>query len=270
MSDSHGPWGPEKPPDPPRRPVRASPRLGLALWLGLLALCVGLVVGLALLMPGQTPNGQDAFRVLRLVGLAALVSSGLVAARRINMAQAARYALAWAGILILLALLYQDRADVLDLGKRMASAFAPAQPIIVHPPVAPAQAAADTSSAIEMQIGRSDSGGFYVMGEVNGEPVRFLIDTGSSEIVLSPEDAARAHLPTGGEAKPAETANGVASGSMATADSLAVGPLRLTSVPVFVNRAPISVSLLGLAFLDHLESYEVRGDRMVLRSKPSS
>jgi aspartyl protease family protein len=233
-----------------------------------LAFTVGLVVILALLLPGQTPGEQDAFRVLRLVGLAALVSSGLVGARRINMVRAARYALAWAGILILLALLYQDRADVVDLGRRLATAFAPAQPL-VRPVVTPSNTITQTSpSAVEVEIGRSDSGGFYAMGEVNGAPVRFLIDTGSSEIVLSPQDAARLSLTTVGEAKAAETANGVASGDEATADSVAVGPLRVASVPVFINRAPMSVSLLGLAFLDRLDSYEVHGDRMILRGKP--
>jgi aspartyl protease family protein len=270
MSDSHGPWGPERPPEePPRRLVRRPPRrLGLVLWLGVLALTVGMVVGLAILLPGQTPGEQDIFRVLRLVGLAALVSSGLMAARRIDMAQAARHALAWAAILILLALLYQDRTDVLDMGRRLATVFAPAQPLVSHPTVTASNTSSQTSpSVVEVDIGRSDSGGFYATGEVNGAPVRFLVDTGSSEIVLSPQDASRVHLATGGEAKPAETANGVASGEEGNADSVAVGPLRLTSVPVFVNSAPMSVSLLGLTFLDRLDSYEVHGDRMILRGK---
>jgi aspartyl protease family protein len=251
-------------PRPPRR-------LGLLLWLGLLGFTVGVVVVLALLLPGQTPNEQDAFRLLRLVGLAALVSSGLMAARRIDMALAARYALAWAGILILLALLYQDRADVFDLGRRLAAALAPAQPM-VNRPVITASNTSETGqtspSAIEVQIQKSDSGAFFATGEVNGAPVRFLIDTGSSEIVLSPQDAARVHLASGGVDKPAETANGVGAGIEVTADDVAVGPLRLNTVPVYVNKAPMDVSLLGLAFLNRLDSYEVHGDRMVLRGKP--
>ncbi|MGA2953743.1 MAG: TIGR02281 family clan AA aspartic protease [Caulobacteraceae bacterium] len=267
MSDSHGPWGPERPTEPPRRPPPRPPLRGAVLWLGLLAFTIGLVMALSLLLPGQTPGEQDVFQLVRLVGLAALVSSGLMAARRIHMVQAARYALTWGAILILLALLYQDRAGVLDLGRRLATAFAPAEPMVSRPVVTASNSTQTSPSPIEVQIGRSEGGGFYAMGQVNGEPVRFLIDTGSSEIVLSPQDAARVHLVANGEAKSAETANGVATGQEATADSVGVGPLRLTSVPVYVNSAPMNVSLLGLSFLDRLDSYEVHGDQIILRGK---
>jgi aspartyl protease family protein len=270
MSDSQGPWGSEHTPDQGKAPVRRTTRLGLALWIGVLAGCVGLVAALSYFLPGRTPGAQDAFEITRLVGLAALVSSGLLAARQINMARAARYAVAWAAILVLLVLLYQDRGDVLSLGRRLAAAFEPSRPVtrIVTADNASATTTTQaTPAAMEVEIGKSDGGGFYADGQVNGEPVRFLIDTGSSAIVLSPQDASRVHLPTGGLETPAETANGVATGSEATAESVAVGPLKLTQVPVYVNSAPMSVSLLGLAFLNRLDSYEVHGDQMILKGK---
>jgi aspartyl protease family protein len=121
-----------------------------------------------------------------------------------------------------------------------------------------------------MVVGRSDGGAFFVMAEVNGSPVRFLIDTGSSEIVLSPADAARAHVNSAGATLPSETANGVGYGAVATVDNLTVGPIRMRDVPVAVNRAPMSESLLGMSFLRRLESFEVRGDEMILKGKGST
>ncbi len=42
-----------------------------------------------------------------------------------------------------------------------------------------------------MTITAADDGGFYIMGQVNGAPVRFVIDTGANGVLLSPADAAR-------------------------------------------------------------------------------
>ena len=247
----HGPWGPERPPDPPARRLRVRP--GAWAWLALLAGAGVLVLVLTILVPGQTPGAQDNFEVMRLVGLAALVSSGLLTVRRIDLGKAARGAAAWAAILILLVLGYADRADIADIGERLRAALFPAFAVARSPH--------------EMVVGRSEGGAFYVMAEVNGAPVRFLIDTGASEIVLSPADAARAHVSTDGAPQPSETANGVGYGAVATVDSLAVGPIRMKDVPVAVNRAPMSVSLLGMSFLRQLDTFEVRGDEMILKGK---
>ena len=250
----HGPWGPEQP--PPAPPKRLSIRPGAFIWLGLLAGAGLLVLLLSVLVPGQTPNGEDNFAVIRLLGLAALVSSGLLTVRRIDLGRAVRWAAVWVAIIILLVIGYADRADFIDLGDRLRAALFPAFAV--------------NRSSHEMVVGRSEGGAFFVMATVNGAPVRFLIDTGSSEIVLSPADAARAHVDSAGATLPSETANGVGYGAVATVASLAVGPIRMTNVPVAVNRAPRSASLLGMSVLRRLDTFEVRGDQMILKGKGST
>lgn len=249
-----GPWGPEQPPLPPRQRMQVRP--GAWVWLGLLASAGVLVLVLSILVPGQTPGEQDSFEVMRLLGLAALVSSGLLSVRRVDIGRAARGAAIWAAILIVLVLGYADRGDMADIGDKLRAALFPAFAVARSPH--------------EMVVGRSEGGAFFVMAQVNGEPVRFLIDTGSSEIVLSPADAARAHVSSAGAAMASETANGVGYGAVATADTLTVGPIRMSNVPVAVNRAPMSVSLLGMSFLRRLETFEVRGDQMILKGKGST
>jgi aspartyl protease family protein len=224
------------------------------LWLGLLGLAGAVVFALSVLVPGQTPGAQDNFEVFRLLGLTALVSSGLLTLRRIDLGKAARGAAWWVTIMAILVLGYAYRDDARNAALRLRAALFPAF------------AGADGPRSVV--VGRSEGGQFYVMGAVNGAPVRFLIDTGASDIVLSPADAARARVSASGPSRPAETANGVGSGAMATAASLTIGTIRLTNVPIAVNGAPISVSLLGTSFLKRLESFEVRGDQMILRGSP--
>ena len=74
--------------------------------------------------------------------------------------------------------------------------------------------------AIELR--RQDDGHFHATLEVNGQPVRFLVDTGASGIVLSRADAAAAGLDVAGLAYTgrAETANG----------PVATAPVRLAEV----------------------------------------
>jgi aspartyl protease family protein len=112
----------------------------------------------------------------------------------------------------------------------------------------------------------SDDGHFYVIGQVNGAPVKFIIDTGSTEIVLSPADAQRAGVDLASLkfASPGETANGVGYDAQATVSSLAVGPIRLVNAPVAVNKTPMSASLLGMSFLRRVD-IQTHGDQMTLR-----
>jgi aspartyl protease family protein len=107
------------------------------------------------------------------------------------------------------------------------------------------------------------------MGQVNGQAVRFLVDTGASETVLSPADAKRIGVDTAGLAfdHPSETANGVGYAAPLTADSLAVGTIRFENVPMLVNQAPMSSSLRGMSFLKRLESFKVSGRKLYLKPR---
>ena len=251
--EKHGPWGVERPPDPPvwRKGLRRWLRPGPLVWIGLLAGAGVLVAALSSFVPGAT-RGQDGFEAVRLLGLAALVSSGLLTSRRIELGRAVRHAALWAAVLIALVLGYAYRNDAAGVAARLRAAVFPSL--------------ATSESPVAVTIGRSAGGGFYVLGQVNGAPVLFLIDTGSSDIVLSPADAARAHVGDGklDFSHPSETANGVGYGAKTTVSALSIGPIRMSGVPVEVNRTPMSVSLLGMDFLRRLQSFQVSGDRMLL------
>ena len=117
-----------------------------------------------------------------------------------------------------------------------------------------------------MEIRASAGGHFFVEASVNGEPVRFMIDTGASDIVLSPADARRCGF------DPAqleydrnyETANGRGKGAPVVLRDMRVGKVRLSQVQASVNFAPMDASLLGMSFLHKLHGFSVEGDRFIL------
>lgn len=246
MTVPTGPW------TRPTRSRRPPPLRWLWIWLGFLAGAGGL---LALRHAGGDPAEQA--RALRLfealAGGSLILVVFLISARRFRPFRMARGLAGWAGVFLVVVAAYALRDDAAGLAAKVASALTPDLPV--------------ARSARSLVVGRADNGAFYVRGQVNGAAVRFIIDTGSTDILLSPADAARAGLrPAAGDfSRPSETANGVGYAARAVAGSLAVGPIRLTDVPVSINRAPMGASLLGMPFLRRLESFEVRGDQMLLK-----
>jgi len=67
---------------------------------------------------------------------------------------------------------------------------------------------------------------------------------------------------------PIETAKGRGRAASVTLDRLAVGNIVERRVPALVSEpGDLRTSLLGMSFLNRLESFEVRGSRLVLRAK---
>ncbi len=106
---------------------------------------------------------------------------------------------------------------------------------------------------------------------VNGAPVRFILDTGASDITLARADAVRAgldpdNLPYLGRAR---TANGQVALARVTLDEvvLAEGGLRIrdTNVPAFVSEGQLDVSLLGMGYLSRYARIAIEGDRLTLQ-----
>jgi aspartyl protease family protein len=110
------------------------------------------------------------------------------------------------------------------------------------------------------------NGQFLVEAQVNGVPVTFLVDSGASAVVLSPEDARRVGLHAGQLRFTLRfrTANGVVRAAPVTLRELRIGQLSLPRLEAVVNEAPIGVSLLGTSFLGRLRSWQVQGGKLHL------
>ena len=97
--------------------------------------------------------------------------------------------------------------------------------------------------------------------------VRFAVDTGASDIVLSPADARRAGIDVDALTfdKETTTANGLGHGASVVLASLTLGPIHLTNVRATVNQAGLDRSLLGMAFLRRMKSVSFADHTLTLR-----
>jgi len=122
-----------------------------------------------------------------------------------------------------------------------------------------------------VQIERGLGGEFALRAQINGVHVPMVIDTGATSVVLTWETAKAAGLPLEllEYNVDVETAGGHTRAARLSLDRLAVGKLVERSVPALVvPRGQMKTNLLGMSFLDRLESWEVRADRLMLRGYP--
>jgi aspartyl protease family protein len=122
-----------------------------------------------------------------------------------------------------------------------------------------------------VQIARAQGGEFALQAKINGVNAPMVIDTGATSVVLSYETAKAIGLPLEllEYDVDVETAGGHTKAARLTLDRLAVGKLVERSVPALVvPHGQMKTNLLGMSFLDRLESWEVRADSLRLRGYP--
>ena len=122
-----------------------------------------------------------------------------------------------------------------------------------------------------VQISRGQAGEFALRAKINGVNAPMVIDTGATSVVLTYETAKAAGLPLEllEYDVDVETAGGHTKAARLTLDRLAIGQLVERSVPALVvPHGQMKTNLLGMSFLDRLESWEVRADRLMLHGYP--
>ncbi len=257
MTSEGGPWGsptsgpPTPPPPAPRPPPRGGRRLGG--WALLFAAVVALVFALHAAFPEAVRTGDDWSGVLYGLGFLLVLCAGGGRASRGDLGQHLRHGSIWVGMAAVLALGYAYRAELAGVPQRLQLAFATGEPVAV--------------GDHELAISQDDEGAFMAVGKVEGQRVRFIIDTGASDTVLSPDDARRLGIDVDrlDYSYVSETANGVGHGAPYVVRSLELGPIREDGFRLVINRAPMHGSLLGLSFLKRLSSFEIRGRQLILK-----
>jgi aspartyl protease family protein len=127
------------------------------------------------------------------------------------------------------------------------------------------------STARTVQISRGQAGEFALQVKINGVTTAMVIDTGATSVVLTYETAKAIGLPLEllEYDVDVQTAGGHTKAARLTLDRLAVGKLVERSVPALVvPHGQMKTNLLGMSFLDRLESWEVHADSLVLRGYP--
>jgi len=152
--------------------------------------------------------------------------------------------------------LYAYRGELQEVATRLIADIAPGEPVV--------------GSGGEVSIVRRMNGTFVVAGRANDRDVRFIFDTGASTVVLTSEGAQAIGFnpATLNYVVPVATANGRTLAAPVTLETLTIGSITERRVRALVARpGTLGENLLGMTFLERLASYEVRGNRLILRGR---
>jgi aspartyl protease family protein len=126
------------------------------------------------------------------------------------------------------------------------------------------QARAAEDGAREVVLQRNKFGHYVTSGEINGQAVTFILDTGATGVAVPAAVATRLGLQRG-QAFRTQTANGTGISYAAILDLVSVGGIELQDVQAGITPGLQSDQvLLGMSFLKHIE-FTQRGDTLTLR-----
>jgi aspartyl protease family protein len=118
----------------------------------------------------------------------------------------------------------------------------------------------------ELQIKQSLDGHFWVDAEVNGRPVRFLVDSGATTTSINGKTARRVGVEMrGGIPAVVQTANGIVSVDRGRAGHVQVGHIVREDLAVHVSDGFGETNVLGMNFLSSLSGWGVEKNRLILK-----
>ena len=197
-------------------------------------------------------SGDQALNFIYLIGCLVLVGSALMV-RRLPFGQSVRMVLAWLLIFAAAFVAFTLKDDFIALGHR-AMAEMRGDNVV------------ETNGA-EIRIRRADDGHFWVNGEVNGRPVRFLVDSGATVTMLDRATAERVGIaPDDSFGVMISTANGTTMADRGRAGKIRVGPIERGDLAVHIARGGGDTNVLGMNFLSTLSAWGVEGSTLRLKS----
>ena len=115
-------------------------------------------------------------------------------------------------------------------------------------------------------IRAATDGHFHLVAEVNGKPIRFMIDTGASTLFIPLRTAQRlgVSLEDLAYTQSFQTANGQTYGAPTTLSTVQIGDHIFTNVPAYISQGQSLTPLMGIRFLDRAKSLEIRGDELII------
>jgi aspartyl protease family protein len=162
------------------------------------------------------------------------------------------HAVAWCGIILLIAVGYGFRYELTDVGNRVLAIFVPSH------------GHSSTPESISFSV--ASDGHYWVNARVDGVGFRFMVDTGATSVVLSKADVRRLGIDPASlrYERTVQTANGTTKAAAIRLRELAIGPIVVKDVPALVNATPLSEPLLGMRLLERLSAVEIKNGRLTL------
>jgi aspartyl protease family protein len=116
------------------------------------------------------------------------------------------------------------------------------------------RATAAASDRQSVTLSADSRGHFMAEGSVNGQPMRFLVDTGATLIALPAADARRLGVDyLKGARGTVHTASGPAPAYRVRLDVVKLGDIEMNGVEAMVIEQGLEMALLGMSFLNRVE-----------------
>jgi len=197
-------------------------------------------------------SSSDQQSLLYLVLMLIFLVSGIIFRREIKLSKALKYLALWALVAFVAVGLYAYRYQFSDFKERMIEAINPT--------------AARMNDGGQLIINLSSDGHFYIDVKINDVPMRFMIDTGASDIVIDKLQAQKIGINPQSLIfdKRYETANGSSYGASIVLRKIQVGNVVFADIKASVNGVNLGTPLLGMSFLRQFTKYEFYQDRLIL------
>lgn len=176
-----------------------------------------------------------------------------LAARRLPLGYVAKAAFAWIAIFAALFAIFSFRFEFKAVWERVKADIS--------------GTAGQSVSGEEITIRRQDDGHYWLQVDVNGKPVRFMIDSGATTTAVNANTARETGIEVDTDGYPVflNTANGSVAAQRGIIQSLKIGTHEIGQHNVVVSESFGDTNVLGMNFLDSMQSWKVEANVMTLK-----
>lgn len=175
-----------------------------------------------------------------------------LAARRLPLGYVAKAAFAWIAIFAALFAIFSFRFEFKAVWERVKADIS--------------GTAGQSVSGNEITIRRQDDGHYWLQVDVNGKPVRFMIDSGATTTAVNASTARETGIQVHADGYPVflSTANGRVTAQRGIIQSFKIGTHEIGQHNVVVSESFGDTNVLGMNFLDSMQSWKVEANVMTL------
>ena len=176
-----------------------------------------------------------------------------LAARRLPLGYVAKAAFAWIAIFAALFAIFSFRFEFKAVWERVKADIS--------------GTAGQSVSGEDITIRRQDDGHYWLQVDVNGKPVRFMIDSGATTTAVNGDTARETGIEVDANGYPVflNTANGSVAAQRGIIQSLKIGTHEIGQHNVVVSESFGDTNVLGMNFLDSMQSWKVEANVMTLK-----
>ena len=118
----------------------------------------------------------------------------------------------------------------------------------------------------QIVISRSNDGHFYINALVNDVKIKFMVDTGASDVALTRQDAEnlKFNLSKLSYTRKYSTANGISFAAPVTLNKFAIGNYIFKDVGAHIGEGELDTSLLGMSLIERFMSFRIDNDLLIL------